>query len=327
MTRDKPRQHRLRPFSHASRVPKGGCRNWQGLSPRNAVESGFFAFMGQGAHLRSETPWSAGHPVRRLYELPQRLAPFNRVFCVFCQIARRAQKLDVVGRMFPASSQWSHMIGVILLANLRSTSSAHPALLFKQIRDEVRRKILTGGMFERSPFGSSQAGGILIVAAQRFAACLSGVIEFAGTLSSVLRVGLIVSDRCGDALVPVGRVIVPKNVRVVCAEFRVFCSSLFWIICAPKKARCPVSFALALSLFFREWFACHPLILSLTSSARGLAGGTAGTDVQGDDGLAPRNGVVWKSKPDAQRAVVLTRMAGMGNITPWACPMVETEFS
>jgi hypothetical protein len=43
----------------------------------------------------------------------------------------------------------------------------------------------------------------------------------------------------------------------------------------------------------------------LTSPARELAGGIAGTDVQGDDGLAPRNGVVWKSKPDLMGAVVL----------------------
>jgi hypothetical protein len=53
----------------------------------------------------------------------------------------------------------------------------------------------------------------------------------------------------------------------------------------------------------------HPVIHEyravLTSPARELAGGISGTDVQGDDGLAPRNGVVWKSKPDLMGAVVL----------------------
>jgi hypothetical protein len=60
----------------------------------------------------------------------------------------------------------------------------------------------------------------------------------------------------------------------------------------------------------------------LASPARELSGGITRTALYGDDGLAPRNGARWKSKPDLMGAVVLAdRMAESGNITRWACPM------
>ena len=53
-----------------------------------------------------------------------------------------------------------------------------------------------------------------------------------------------------------------------------------------------------------------------TSPARELAGGITRTVLYGDDGLAPRNGAHWKSKPALMGAVVSMRDGRIGEHHP-----------